>query len=66
MDSSILQYPVKIPDNGMHCTFSEKQACITRYQPSELFENVFVQVVLSLIASVKLIFSINKHFSTKA
>ena len=53
------------PDCGMCCIFSEKQACIARHKPSELFENVFVQAVLSLLASVKLIFSVNKHFGSK-
>ena len=53
------------PDCGMCCIFSEKQACIARSQPSELFDNVFVQAVLSLLASVKPIFSVNKHFGSK-
>ena len=42
----------------MCCIFSEKQACIRR----ELFENAFVQVVLSLSPSVKSIFSVNKQY----
>ena len=53
------------PDCGMCCIFSEKQACIARRQPSELFDNVFVQAFLSLLASFKPIFSVNKHFGSK-
>ena len=55
----------KGPDCGKCYIFSEKQACITRRQALELFENMFVQVVLSLLANVKPIFSIKKHFSMK-
>ena len=59
MDSFVLQYHIKFTspedtrDGGMCCIFSEKQTCIARRQPSELFENVFLQVVLSLLTSVK-------------
>ena len=54
------------PDCGMCCIFSEKQVCIARCQPSELFDNVYVQAaVLSLLASVKPVFSVNKHFGLK-
>ena len=49
------------PYCGMCCIFSEKQACIARRQLSELFDNVFVQAFLSLLASVKPIFSVKKH-----
>ena len=53
------------PDCGMCCIFNEKQASMARRQPSELFDNVFVQAVLSLLASVKPTLSVNKHFSSK-
>ena len=53
------------PNCGMCCIFSEKQAWIARHQPSELFDNVFVQAFLSLLASVKPIFSVSKHFGSK-
>ena len=52
-------------DCGMCCIFSERQACIARHQPSELFKNVLVQAVLSLLANVKPIFNVNKNFGTK-
>ena len=52
-------------DYGMCCLFSERQACIAKHQPSELFKNVFVQAVLSQLASVKSIFNANKNFGMK-
>ena len=57
MDSSILWYCIKIMSSGeiqiveFIVFFSEKQACIMRRRQPELFEQVFVQVILS---SVKL------------
>ena len=70
--SSVLQYRVVSSKNHvtrgldceMCCNFSEKQACITRRQPSELLENVFVQVMLSPIANDKPIFILNKHIAS--
>ena len=61
MDSSVL----RIASKSHHKRTSEKQACVARRQPSELLESVFVQIILSLLASVKSIFSVNKHFGSK-
>ena len=53
MDFSILRYRIKATSSGEQTVyFVETQACLTRYQPSELFKIVFIQVVLSLLASV--------------
>ena len=47
------------PDCDMCSIFTEKQACIARHQPSELFDNVLVQAVLSPILRI------NKQFGLK-
>ena len=44
---------------GCVVLFIEKQTCITGSQPSELFDNAFIQIVLSLLACVKPSFSVN-------
>ena len=46
----------------MECVYfySEKQVFVARCQPLELFCNVFIQVFLSLLATVTLVFGVNK------
>ena len=46
----------------MECVvfYSEKQVSVARFQPLELFSNVFIQVFLSLLATVVLVFGVNK------
>ena len=71
MGFSSLQYRIKFTlpeDQTVKCSvFSVKNKLrgIARHQPSELFENLFVQVILSSLANVKLNFNVKKHFSSK-
>ena len=53
-------------DNGMRCLFSEKQVSVARCQPLKLFSNVFIQVSISLLATVTLVLSWTKHFSIES
>ena len=55
-------------DQTVECavySVKNKLAYVARRQLSELFENMLVQAVLSLLASVKPIFRINKHYGLK-
>ena len=65
MDSFILWYRVKTTsreDQTVKCAEFSVKNKLAQDASYQLFENMFVQVVLSLLASVKPIFSVNKHF----